>query len=337
MKRASLLALFAALLPAFLIASASDAAPKKKKETKKPAATAPVKKAEPAKKEEPAPTPTPTPEPTPTPTPTPAAETPKPAAEAPKETVISTDDAPVGHLAMLDVALGMGILSRHLSYSEQVANLPNYDLGVAPEVALSAEFYPMAKSSGFGSKIGLIGSFGYAFGINSSYKSAPDTKFGTSAYRFGIGPRVRFPFGYSEIGVSVEYANQTFAVDMPLQAATGRQNVPKVSYGMVRPALSARLALSDSVSAMAGVGYLLVLSAADMRSNDWWSSSESSVWGFDANLGLGFEVASGIEIRVLGDLRRFAWKMTPAPANVFQVSGASDMFIGATAMIAYRK
>jgi hypothetical protein len=338
---------------ALLFAAPADAQRKKTPAKKKPAATAPAKPKPDTTK--PATTDT-----TPATDDTKATKkTPAPAAEEetekPKESEKEKEKEPE-HAAdsgngagakpiLLDLGVGIRGFQRHLGYKDDwYGVLPSYDLNGAPEGDINVGVFPIKTPTG-GLTAGLVGSFGYAFALGSTYKVPPmgsttATKYTTKAMQFSVGAQANFIFGTSSVSVAVEYGGQSYAVDLPPPSAANAQ-VPDVDYRFVRPNVSARLGVADKLAIRANVGYLVVLSAGEIVSDAYFASKNASVGGVDASVGIAYELAPHFEIRPSLDIRRYFYKFSWSPASdilkaPYPAGGAIDQYYGISLMAGFR-
>ncbi len=311
------------------------------KPRKKPAATAPAKT---TKRKAPAaqaaPEPTPPPEPTPEPTPPAEPEpTPEPAKQAPPAEAEAPAPVDTG-LPAFDLAVGLGVLRRDLSYSgiPEGSPLTSYTLPAAPTPFLSASWYPGAHSAGsIGGNIGLAASLEYPFGFKSGFRNS-SIQYSSSAFELLLGPRFRIALDKAELGAGLDYGMHSFVIEQPDPTATVA-GVPKTEYKFVRPSVSIRYPLTDSLALMGSLGFRLVLSTGQIISTDYFVPERTSVWGFDFGLGAALALSQALEVRVLGNLRRYGYTMTDMKAEYdrYPATGASDMYLTGAAMIAFRK
>src|SRR6266851_5044266 len=173
---------------------------------KKPAATAPAKPkpdtTKPAEEEAPAA------EETKPSKKTPAAEeeTEKPKEAAKKEEEPERPSEGHNKPVLADLAVGLRGFQRHLGYmNDYYGVLPSYDLGGAPEADIAIGVFPIKSATG-SITAGIVGSFGYAFALASTYKAPPagsttGTKYTTKAMQLSVGAKANFIFGTSSVGV----------------------------------------------------------------------------------------------------------------------------------------
>lgn len=341
---------------AILVGPSAEA--QRKKPKKRPAATAkPRPKATKPAAPEAAPAPEATPEEEAEPPPS-KTKPPKPvdAEEKPPESSEETErpaevdrdkdrdkDARLGSL--LDLEIGMKGFQRHLVYQGDVNNvLPDYDLGVAPAVALAFGFYPIRTKTGSMSA-GITGGFESGFSMGTTYREPQpglDGTHDTTATAYSVGARVNFNFGSNTVGVGGEYGVQNYKIDLP-PPTPGNAQVPAVSYHMIRPNVTGRFGLGSKVSLLAGVGYLYVLSAGDIVSASYFRGPITTASGFDLDIGLGWSPFTGtlknVELRPMFAWRRIAFTFNTDsnnPDDHYIASGAHDDFLSLALMIGLR-
>jgi hypothetical protein len=347
--------LLSSLLAVALLVSPSAEA-QRKKPKKKPVAGATAKpkaaRAAPAPAPQPAPAAEPAapePEPEPEPAPPKKNKSPKveeaeaPAPENPEEDrgVSEKEKGTKTSAPLIDVEIGLKGFQRHLAYQNDVNNvLPNYDLSGAPAIAIDVGVYPIHAGS---FSAGVTGSFESAFSIGTTYKDPQPGQEGThstSANAYAFGARGNYNFGHNLVGIGVEYGAQNYKVDLPPPTPDNAQ-VPDVEYRFVRPNVSARLGLSDSVALMAGFGYLYIMSAGEIVSEAYFRGPITTASGFDVNLGLGWAPISSLkafEIRPTLGWRRIAFTFKPDPTagDIYIADGAHDDYLSLAMMFGLR-
>lgn len=336
-------AFFLGATTAPLSASAADPAPADKTgdkpadkpAKKKPAAKPPAKKGGKPKKNEPPPEPpppSPEPEPPPPPPPPPPPVVTPAATSVEKDTGVSSADSSakraVGReIVTLQAAVGAGM--RHFDYKDSLTkSLRSYDLGAAPVLSLSGEVYPFPLHGLV--DVGLVGSFSTAFGLSSDGLAQ---NVSTSWSRFDVGPRARFRFGAEElptvVGVSIVYGGESFGFNADDVSA---QNIalPDVSYKFIRPGADVRVPFG-AFSVSGSLAYSIVSSAgvvADRFPN-------ASTGGFEAGVGLGYQIMPHLEARALVSYRRYFYSFKPEPGDAYVAGGALDQFATAQVGVAW--
>jgi hypothetical protein len=249
---------------------------------------------------------------------------------------------------LLDVTAGLAVFSRHFSYADDVYNeLPNYDLGAAPAISLEAAVYPFKNKSGSLSA-GFVGRFEYAFGIATTYKvptGDQDGSHSTTALAYSLGVRGNYAFGKTManiVSAGFEFGGQSFVIDHP-PPVPGNANIPSVEYKFVRPNLMGRFPVIDRLAAIGTFGYLMVSSAGEIVSPEYFRGASSSASGIDIGLGAAYEIKMSprgtvkfLELRPMLTFRQYAFKFNPDATDPYIASGATDQYFGINLGVATR-
>jgi hypothetical protein len=249
---------------------------------------------------------------------------------------------------LVDVTAALRGFQRHFSYADDIYNeLPNYDLGGAPALALEAAVYPFKNSKGTLSA-GIVGSFEYAFGLGTTYKVPTGSQAGshsTTALGYSLGVRGNYAFGSTLaniVSAGLEFGGQSFTVDHP-PPVPGNANIPSVAYKFLRPNLMGRFPVMNKLSVIGTAGYLLVSSAGELVSPEYFRGDSSSASGLDLGLGAAYEIKMNpkgtikfLEFRPMLTFRRYSMKFNPAADDRFIASGATDDYIGLNLGVATR-
>jgi len=250
---------------------------------------------------------------------------------------------------LVDITAALRGFQRHFAYADDKYNeLPNYDLGGAPAIALDVAVYPFKNAKGTLSA-GFTGSFDYAVGLGTTYKVPTGTQEGTkgtTAMGYALGIRGNYAFGATLTNIlsaGVEYGAQSFVVDHP-PPVFGNANIPGVEYKFIRPNVQGRFPVMSKLSVIASAGYLMVSSAGEIVSAEYFRGATSSASGLDLGVGAAYEIkmsAKGtlkfLELRPMLTFRRYTFKFNPDEANdPFVSSGATDDYIGLNLGVATR-
>lgn len=231
----------------------------------------------------------------------------------------------------LEVAAGLKFFTRGLTYNDDLYGaLRPYDLSGAPSLDAQLRWYPGAHfGSGLASIFGVYGQFNYALGLKTV--DAMDREFATSQLAFGGGLRVRIPIGASELGVFGGYGQHAFTLD----GTDGPNGIdfPSVSYGFLRYGADGRLSPFDGFHARFGFAWRQMLSAGEIAEADWFP--RATMGGLDAQLGVGYEVVSGLEVQLGAELIRYFYSMNPEPGDGRVAGGAVDQYLSATLGVAF--
>jgi hypothetical protein len=257
----------------------------------------------------------------------------------------------------LDLAIGARIFLRGFgyvarppaaasTYAYYTAYQYSFSPQVTPAVSAGVEWYPGAHfTSGFASNIGLSGGVQCAPSRSSSdyiatitadaYGSTVQVPFSQNrlgiSYMYEIGAKVRVPWSAKELGLAIAYGAHASKPDQRPFFLTASP-IPDIEYRYIHPRASIRLGLSGRVAFIGGLGYLAILSAADITSDGYFP--QASVKGMDIDAGLSIAVAPHIQIRPSVDYRRYFFTF-PAGAGVVGVP--DDQYVGFNLMLAYRE
>jgi hypothetical protein len=249
---------------------------------------------------------------------------------------------------LFDITAALRGFQRHFSYIDDPYNeLPNYDLGGAPAIAFDVGVYPFKNKTGSLSA-GFTGSFEYAVGLGTTYKvptgSQEGTK-GTTALAYALGVRGNYAFGATMsniISAGAEYGAQSFIIDHP-PPVRGNANIPNVEYKFIRPNVQGRFPVMEKLSVLASAGYLMVSSAGEIVSTDYFRGATSSASGLDVGIGAAYEIKMNprgtikfLELRPMLTFRRYSFKFNPADDDPFIASGATDDYVGLNLGVATR-
>jgi hypothetical protein len=250
---------------------------------------------------------------------------------------------------LADITASLRGFQRHFAYIDDRYNeLPNYDLGGAPAIALEVGVYPFKNSKGTLSA-GFTGSFDYAVGLGTTYKVATGEQEGTkstTALGYALGVRGNYAFGSTlanVVGAGIEFGAQSFIVDHP-PPVVGNANIPSVEYKFIRPNAVGRFPVMDRLSILGSAGYLMVSSAGEIISAEYFRGATSSASGLDLGVGAAYEIRmSGkgtlkfLELRPMLTFRRYTFKFNPNEnEDPFVAAGATDDYIGLNLGVATR-
>jgi hypothetical protein len=266
------------------------------------------------------------------PAPPPAADVPRPyrTAVAPAEPPATVDDSGSDsrpsspqRRTLLEVAAGMGTVSRWLSYNQDLFNaLSTYTLAAGPLAAGTVEVYPLARLTGPLGDLGLVGNIEHSVGVSSS--TGTGASLATTDALYAGGLRFRFGLGDSELGLTGQYGVANFDV---AQVGANAPLVPNYDYTFVEGAADARVTFSSTVALLARAGYLQVLTNSLQTSNYF---PRASAAGVEGQLGPAIAINDIFELRLLADYRRFFFSMNPKPGDANVAGGAVDQYFCAT-------
>lgn len=249
---------------------------------------------------------------------------------------------------LVDITASLRGFQRHFSYADDMYNeLPNYDLGGAPAIALEAGIYPFKNAKGSLSG-GFVGTFEYAVGIGTTYKVPTGDQAGshsTTALAYSLGVRGNYAFGSTManiVSAGLDFGGQTFTVDHP-PPVPGNANIPSVDYKFLRPNVMGRFPVASNMAVIGSFGYLMVSSAGEIVSPEYFRGDSSSASGLDIGLGGAYEIKMSskgtlkyLEFRPMLTFRRYSFKFNPAADDPYIASGATDDYIGLNLGVATR-
>ena len=270
-------------------------------------------------------------------------------AEAVVSKKASVEEAPVEHTGprALDVSAGPRAFNRSLTYNDDLySRLRSYKLTIGPAVAADIILYPLAFSmSGVAADIGVEGHVEYAFGVSSnvppvggSGSLANGGTLPTEIHDYWGGVRGRVPFGANEVSLSVGGGEHAFSFRGAQRADLS--DTPDTIYHYLRVGLDARFVLPSGFVVGGGFGYRYVLNQAGQIAQPGFFPF-LAVYGVDFDAKVGYQISPSLEARLSLDVRRYAFAMNSAPADLMAnppneiAGGAIDQYLSATASIAY--
>jgi ASC-1-like (ASCH) protein len=244
------------------------------------------------------------------------------------------DEASPG-LEALMVSLGPRLMMRSLTYTDDIYRRNSkYTLGGAPELGLTADFYPMALSStGFVANIGLTAEVSYLLPVVTSPAPSGTGTYGTYSLSWAIGAKVRLPKG---LFAAVSYGDQRYQLT-PTGGASGL-DVPMVDYRFVRLGVGGRFRVSPVVSVMANMSYLRCLGLGQIGGVGYFPYGTCAA--LEVGAAIGYRFGSRFEVQVGADIRRYglAFHVTPAEytanMNTRVAGGAVDQYLTGWAAVA---
>ena len=240
----------------------------------------------------------------------------------------------------LDVAVGPRILTRSLSYNQDIyGRNSRYSLPGAPALALQAELYPAAlKMGGQLANLGLTADLEYLIPVVTTAAPTGNGSYGTDSLAWAVGAKFRLPFG---LFVAAGYGDQSYSLK-PKNGATGI-DVPKVDYRYVRGGAGIRYQLAGGVALMGEVAYLQCLSLGQIGQDPFYKNAKGAA--FEAGVGVGYRFKPRFEVRAGAELLRFGLdfrqKASDFPATVNTdgttkiAGGAIDQYLSGWIAIAW--
>jgi hypothetical protein len=227
----------------------------------------------------------------------------------------------------LDIALGAALFTRNFTYKDDLyQQLQGYELGSAVAPAVDLTWAPLFGGRGY-----FTGHIAMSVGLQS--KSQDGTSFPTQAMAWGAGLGYRFFIGEkSHVGLEARFERQTFIISGT--ATDPRPAIPNVGYSALAAGVDLRFSLFGPVSLLGGAAYRHLFAVGEIGSADWYPHQTSM--GLDANVGIGVELGSSFEIRILGALQRYGFSFNPEPGDPHIAGGATDTYLSGTMWLAWR-
>ena len=233
---------------------------------------------------------------------------------------------------LVDVAAGVGGVSRHLSYHQDVfGRFAPYDLTIAPSLLVRAELYPLAATDLTVLRdLGLVASGEFVLGLSS--QGADGRARDTSFWSADAGLRYRVVYGDGELGLSARWMLQRFVVGGG--SAGDAALVPAISYQSLRPGVDLQHRLNARARLLLGFGWLFVFDAGELTERYF---PRATIHAADATVGAAFAVTGALELRVVLGARRYFYDMRVEPGDVYLAGGAVDHVFTGSLTAAWRR
>lgn len=232
-------------------------------------------------------------------------------------------------LVVLDAAFG--VAGRSFDYNDRLSSdLRSYKLAASPFAKIAVLVYPLSGGDhGALRDLGLHASYGRAMLVSS--RTAEGATVDTSWHTLEVGPRFRIRLGGAartilELGAG--YTQTGF--DVAGDPANPTAVPPAVRYQMLEATVGARSSIGRfALFGALGAGHCLSLGELGDR---FPNASAERVAG---ELGLGVQIASGIEVRGSVNYARVFASLDPTPGNRLVAGGTLDTQQGAMAGVAF--
>lgn len=208
----------------------------------------------------------------------------------------------------LELGAGLLALSRSYAYRDALLKMPEHTGAATPALRLGARWYPAAHATeNFLGNLGLEGDVQVMW---PSDATQGNTKFTTTATELGIGGRARFPIAEHELGLSMGYGVQSFAIG----GANGQDpGIPKVSYSSVRLGADGRFRVQQVLELQLRLAYLALTGFGELGESAWFSHVSGG--GLNLQLSLGFDVNKALALTVSGGTTRYFMSLDPHPTD----------------------
>jgi opacity protein-like surface antigen len=131
---------------------------------------------------------------------------------------------------------------------------------------------------------------------------------------------VRVPLGDTLTTVALSYGMLGFVVSLPGSvAATG--DVPELGYQYIRAGVDFRYAIG-AASVLAGGAYRHILGTGELGEDVF---PGSSAIGYDASLGLAYQLLDHVELQLAGKYSGFIHDLKSN--DTYEASGATDVYL----------
>jgi hypothetical protein len=228
---------------------------------------------------------------------------------------------------VLDIAAGAAVFTRNFTYKDDLyQTLQGYTLGAALAPAAELTWSPLFGGRGY-----ITGHIAMSVGLQSKDQSG--TSFPTQALAWGAGLGYRFLIGEkSHIGLEARFERQGFTISGT--ASNPKPDIPDVGYSALAAGVDLRFSLFGPVSFVGGADYRHLFSVGEIGSASWFPRQTSM--GLDARAGIGVELGSSVEIRILGTLQRYGFSFNPEPGDPKVAGGATDTYLSGGMYLAFR-
>ena len=228
---------------------------------------------------------------------------------------------------VLDIAAGAAVFTRNFTYKDDLyQTLQGYSLGAAVAPAVELTWAPLFGGRGY-----ITGHIAMSVGLQSKDQSG--ASFPTQALAWGAGGGYRFLIGEkSHIGIEARFERQGFTISGT--ASNPKPDIPDVGYSAVAAGVDMRFSLFGPVSFLGGAAYRHLFAVGEIGSSSWFPRQTSM--GLDAHAGIGVELGSSFEIRILGTLQRYGFSFNPEPGDPKVAGGATDTYLSGGMFLAWR-
>jgi len=224
----------------------------------------------------------------------------------------------------LDARVGLALMNRNFSYRDDLGGTTRpYTLPMGAALGFGAAWYPGAHfSNGALAHVGLT--FDASHSLGMSTQGPNEVSYPTKDSRWGIGARGRLPIGDSEVGLSVGWARHGFSVEAA-HPSDGIPDIASVSYGQVRIGADTRIGIG-AFNIYAGAAYRAVVDTGEIGEIAWYPGASGQ--GFSVDLGVGYELPLGFEIRADVGTEMYFLDFHASPDDPAAVGGATDQYLG---------
>ena len=236
----------------------------------------------------------------------------------------SSESSPPSAYPVLELSGSGAGVNRQYVYNQQISGLRNHNLPLGPALVIDGVWYPLGSvSPGALEHLGVQVALEQAFGIQSSISGGQT--YGNKVHEYEGGLRYRIPFGGNQAWISGSGGEHAFLFT---GRTAGGLNVPDTIYRYARAGVGLRFAVTSGIDLGFGAGYRYIFN----RGGEQFSGTNglfphATVAGVDAEAALSIRVMEGLQVRVIGEMRRYFSSMHSVAADQFKAGGAIDQYL----------
>jgi hypothetical protein len=235
----------------------------------------------------------------------------------------------------LDLAVGMRLFSRNLTFSPGGTALRDFSVSGRSALGIAGAWYPAAAyRADWLSNLGVGAAIEWVPGLDSVTSGGVSYPTTAADLRADVRYRLLLSNG-GQIAFAVGGGQQSFVFRSDGTAQrTAINDLPDVQYSYLRVGVDARIVLPADLSLLLAGGYRYVPSAGkqDYLIQESSYLPGSSVVAFDVGAGVGYRFASTIEARAGFDLRRYQFS---GGTNAGSATSASDQYTAFWLQVAF--
>jgi hypothetical protein len=233
----------------------------------------------------------------------------------------STESSPPSAYPVLELSGSGAGVNRQYVYNQQISGLRNHNLPLGPALVVDGVWYPLGSvAPGPLEHLGVQVALEQAFGIQSSITGGQT--YGNKVHEYEGGLRYRIPFGGNQAWISGSGGEHAFLFT---GRTAGGLNVPDTIYRYARAGVGLRFAVTSGIDLGFGAGYRYIFNGAGEQFKDLFP--HATVAGVDAEAALSFRVMEALQVRVIGEMRRYFSSMHSVAADQFKAGGAIDQYL----------
>jgi hypothetical protein len=225
-------------------------------------------------------------------------------------------------------SLGPRLVSRTFVFTDNVAQLPGYNLPGAPALAGEVEFFPALRTDSVARNIGFAAFYESTIGAKTQRSDGGTGA--TLARSYRVGARYRVPLDTAAVLLGTDYMQHFFNLDVDNALP------PNVNYSVVRPSVAGRVSMGRKLVLGLTAAYLHILSAGALSNADRFPNL--TTLGAEAGATVSYMLDNELDLTAGVDMRYYAHTMNAQPGDPPNrlVGGAIDAHLGASVMLTYR-